>query len=396
MTIKQDLAWVPQPSEETACPLCESQSAEVLGTLGRHGVSVRNVACHGCGTVYVNPRPSPEQMGEFYRSHYRTQHLIPMKLMDGTMAMPNTPDYDLAISQRGASQGRVALSAGGVQPGDKVLDVGCRRGLALRAMRDEVPIEAYGIEPGESEAAIAVEHGINMHVGLLETFDPGDTKFDQIQMFHVLEHVHEPLECLIRLRSMLKPNGRLVIEVPDVLQPYGGLSWFFQYPHLYSFSFNGLMGLFRRAGLEPVRTNLGSSVLLVGQPMENPGPLPRPFSKEMLPKPEQDGVWVTRRLSIYEGMEQIGKLAKKGRDFPVDLLVRLLAQPGLPGWGKEPPHSALVAIDIIEALTKKRDVSSIIQILEAVVAGPHDEGFKDFCRSSMAQISPSVAPVPAP
>jgi SAM-dependent methyltransferase len=335
-------------------------------------------------------------MEEFYRSHDRTKHLIPMELMDGALAMPNTPDYELAISERGEAQGLGTLRIGGVRPGDKVLDVGCRRGLALRAMRDEVPIEAYGIEPCESEAAIAVEHGINVHVGLLETFDPGDTKFDQIQMFHVLEHLHEPLECLIRLRSMLKPNGRLMVVVPDVLHPHGGLSWFFQYPHLYSFSFNSLMGLFRRAGFEPVRTGLGSSVLLVGQPMENPGPLPRPFSKEMLPKPEQDGVWVTRRLSIYEGMEQIGTLAKQGRDFPVDLLVRLLAQPGLPGWGKEPPHSAAVAIDIIEVLTKKRDLPSIIQILEAIIAGPHDEGFKDFCRSSLMQVSGSVAPAPAP
>ena len=77
-------------------------------------------------------------------------------------------------------------------------------------------------------------------------------------------------------------------------------------------------------------------------------------------------------------------------------LVRLLAQPGLPGWGKEPPHSALVAIDIIEVLTKKRDLASIIQILEAVIAGPHDEGFKDFCKSSLAQISVSAEPVRAP
>jgi SAM-dependent methyltransferase len=396
MTIKPDLAWVPEPSEQTVCPLCESQSGEVVGTLGRHGVPVRNVACHDCGTVYVNPRPSPEQMGEFYRSHYRTQHMIPMQLADGTLAMPDTPNYELATSQRGMAQGRVALSAGRVQPGDKVLDVGCRRGLALRTMRDEVSIEPYGVEPGESEAAIAIENGINMHVGLLETFDPGDIKFDQIQMFHVLEHVHEPLECLIRLRSMLKPNGRLVIELPDVLQPYGGLTWFFQYPHLYSFSLNSLMGLFRRAGIEPVRTRAGPVVFLVGHPIENPGPLPRPFSQSMLPNPEQDGVWVTRRLSIYEGMEQIRKIAKSGRNIPVDLLVRLLAQPSLPGCGKEPPHSVLAAIDIIEELTKRRDVQSIIQVLEAVISGPHDEGFKEFCQSSLAQIERPQASAQVP
>ena len=396
MSTESDASWIPKATEQTQCPLCESQAAGEISNRGRHGVSIRNVSCNRCGTVYVNPRPSPEEMAEFYRSHYRTQHLIPMLLDDGTVAMPHTPEYEVAISERGEQQGTVALHYGRVQPGDRVLDVGCRRGLALRAMRDKVSIEAYGIEPGESEAAIAIEHGIQMHVGLLETFDPGETKFDQIQMFHVLEHVHEPLECLIKLRSMLKPKGRLVIEVPDVMQPYGGLNWFFQYPHLYSFSRNTLMGLFRRAGLEPIRTGLGTAVMLVGEPMVNPGPLPRPFSMEMLPNPERNGSWIIRRLSIYEGIEQIRKLAIRGLDFPVDLLVRLLAQPGLPGFGKEPPHSAKVAIDIIEELTKKRDLASIIQILEAIIAGPHDESFQDFCRSSLRQISPPPAPVSAP
>jgi hypothetical protein len=117
---------------------------------------------------------------------------------------------------------------------------------------------------------------------------------------------------------------------------------------------------------------------------------------EMLPNPERNGSWIIRRLSIYEGMEQIRKIAKSGRNIPVDLLVRLLAQPSLPGWGKEPPHSVTAAIDIIEELTKRRDVQSIIQVLEAVISGPHDEGFKEFCKSSLAQIEPPQAPVPVP
>jgi hypothetical protein len=117
---------------------------------------------------------------------------------------------------------------------------------------------------------------------------------------------------------------------------------------------------------------------------------------EMLPNPERNGSWIIRRLSIYEGMEQIRKIAKSGRNIPVDLLVRLLAQPSLPGWGKEPPHSVTAAIDIIEELTKRRDLQSIIQVLEAVISGPHDEGFKEFCQSSLAQIERPQASAQVP
>jgi hypothetical protein len=144
------------------------------------------------------------------------------------------------------------------------------------------------------------------------------------------------------------------------------------------------MGLFRRAGIEPIRTGLGATALLLGQAIENPDPLPRPFSTQMLLKPEQNGAWVAQRLSVYEGVEQIRKLPKSGRDFPVDLLAR-----------SPTPHSALATIDIIEALTKKRDVRAVIQTLNAVIAGPHDEAFKDVYRSSLTKMSPPVRQVRA-
>ncbi len=34
-------------------------------------------------------------------------------------------------------------------------------------------------------------------------------------MFHVLEHVEHPVECLLAAREMLKPGGRLYVQVPN-------------------------------------------------------------------------------------------------------------------------------------------------------------------------------------
>ena len=50
----------------------------------------------------------------------------------------------------------------------------------------------------------------------METYDPGDLRFDQHHIFYVLEHPYDPLAALFQLRSWLKPDGRLVVEVPDV------------------------------------------------------------------------------------------------------------------------------------------------------------------------------------
>jgi 2-polyprenyl-3-methyl-5-hydroxy-6-metoxy-1,4-benzoquinol methylase len=384
-------SWVPEPSEETCCPLCESDEGIEVGHAGRHNIPTRNVSCVTCGTVYVTPRPSQEQMAEFYRSHYRSQHLIPLRLNDGTLAQPHTPEHELAIEQHGKNRGDIALLIGETKAGERVLGVGCRRGLALRTMKKAIDIEAVGIEPGEQEAAIATANGIEMHVGVLETFDPGDKLFDQIQMFHVLEHVHDPLACLIRLRSMLKPTGRLLIDVPDMMKPYGGLEWFFQYPHLYSFSRNTLMGLFRRAGLEPVRGSFAGTVMLVGLPVADVGTLPLPFVSSMVPQPDHNGAWVANRLLTYNGLETIRKIVKNGRPVPVDLVARLVRRPCLPIWKHTGmTHTCEVLLELIDTLVERRQFPEVSEILTAATQGPHDPRFIKQWQNALTQIETRI------
>jgi 2-polyprenyl-3-methyl-5-hydroxy-6-metoxy-1,4-benzoquinol methylase len=339
----------------------------------------------------MTPRPSQEQMAEFYRSHYRSQHVLPLRTGDGGLAQPGTPEYDIAVEHRGQQQGENALLIGQTKAGDRVLDVGCRRGLALQAMRQTLDIEAVGIEPGEKDANLARESGIEMHIGALETFDPNGKLFDQIQMFHVLEHMHDPLACLIRLRSMLKPTGRLLIDVPDMMKPYGGLEWFFQYPHLYSFSRNTLMGLFRRAGLEPVRGSFAGTVMLVGLPVADVGTLPLPFVSSMVPQPDHNGAWVANRLLTYNGLEKIRKMVKNGRPVPIDLVSRLVRRPCLPIWEHTGmTHTCEVLLELIDTLVERRKFPEVSQILIAATQGPHDPRFIKRWQDALTQIATRI------
>lgn len=45
-----------------------------------------------------------------------------------------------------------------------------------------------------------------------------DQKFDIISMVHVLEHVHHPIDFLRTVRSLLRDDGILIINVPDIVQ----------------------------------------------------------------------------------------------------------------------------------------------------------------------------------
>lgn len=58
-----------------------------------------------------------------------------------------------------------------------------------------------------------------------------------VLMINMLEHVPSPRDTLVKVRSLLKDDGLLAVEVPCAERPYGveGLDFFFMLPHLYIF-----------------------------------------------------------------------------------------------------------------------------------------------------------------
>jgi SAM-dependent methyltransferase len=62
---------------------------------------------------------------------------------------------------------------------------------------------------------MARDRGITVHQGSVQNAAFPDEFFDVVTMWHVLEHVPDPRETLGELRRILKPNGLLVVEVPD-------------------------------------------------------------------------------------------------------------------------------------------------------------------------------------
>jgi SAM-dependent methyltransferase len=87
---------------------------------------------------------------------------------------------------------------------------------------------------------------------------PVDGPFDAITMWHVLEHLPEPLAALERAAELLAPGGRLVVSVPnnDSWQArLGGDDWLhLDIPrHIYHFTPGSLSQLVERAGFRVER-----------------------------------------------------------------------------------------------------------------------------------------------
>ncbi|MBT7483432.1 methyltransferase domain-containing protein [Candidatus Peregrinibacteria bacterium] len=78
------------------------------------------------------------------------------------------------------------------------LDLGCGDGKLVK-MANEWGIKAMGIDEKKGEKIEAYE---------------ANRKYEVISMYHVLEHIKDPVKQLKRIKKWLKPGGVLVLEVP--------------------------------------------------------------------------------------------------------------------------------------------------------------------------------------
>jgi len=99
-----------------------------------------------------------------------------------------------------------------IQPGAKVLDVGCGNGLALKAFRDG-GCQPVGIGFGE-EAEMCRSEGFEVLEADMSFLDFPDDTFDVVWCRHVLEHSIFPYFTLSEMFRILKTGGVFYMEVP--------------------------------------------------------------------------------------------------------------------------------------------------------------------------------------
>lgn len=100
----------------------------------------------------------------------------------------------------------------------RILDVGCGTGELGRAIKSRQPAEVVGVtySAAEAERAIAsLDRVIEMDLNRFET--PDLPPFDCVVCSHVLEHLAWPEDVLRKLRPILKPGGRLVVALPNIV-----------------------------------------------------------------------------------------------------------------------------------------------------------------------------------
>jgi SAM-dependent methyltransferase len=123
----------------------------------------------------------------------------------------------------------VRLEDMALEPGMRVLDLGCGRGRHLHALYwNEIPLEVVGVDLSHGEVKAALDGFFQLpppdphsplRSAVLSAGDAArlpfaDNSFDRVLCSEVLEHVPDPDAVLAEIARILKPGGIFAASVP--------------------------------------------------------------------------------------------------------------------------------------------------------------------------------------
>lgn len=233
------------------CPICNHSSFSHFLNCIDYTVSRKTfniVSCEYCGFKFTNSRPEKEAIGKYYESEDYISHSNSKK---GLFNIIYQAVRKYTIRKKVKLISNISRKK---KEGKSILDIGCGTGEFLNACKNK-GWRTLGIEPGKQARKYAISHyGIEVkEESALTSLE--DQTFDVITLWHVLEHVHELNERMRELRRLVKPEGKLIIAVPNYLSydaaHYGTYWAAYDVPrHLYHFSPNTMTQLLGNYGIQ--------------------------------------------------------------------------------------------------------------------------------------------------
>jgi SAM-dependent methyltransferase len=164
-------------------------------------------SCSSCRCLFMNPMPAESEIAAFYPNQYWW-----------SASRPGLLRKLEALYRRIALRGHVSfiLKTAGHRRNLDLLDVGCGSASLLALMKKR-GFHVTGVDFSSEAAAVAkIENGVRVVVGSLTDGAFPNASFDIVTLFHVMEHVTNPREVLREVVRILKPNGSIVLQVPNI------------------------------------------------------------------------------------------------------------------------------------------------------------------------------------
>ena len=225
---------------ERPCPITGKHECEVIATKAREGHSLRNVISKDSGLIFVDPLPI-EDLSQFYKEDYRKSYKNVV-----------TPKKKHIYRAGGVALDRWERLESYLQPGTKAIDFGAGGGEWAYLLKSR-GVDVYGIEPNQGYGGFAREsYGLDLFLGMYQEADVERGSFEIATLFHVLEHLRDPIDDLRNMSAFLRDEAYFAIEVPDIL--YAGMHFDHKWHdgHLFGFDVATLEAVAAKAGLHTV------------------------------------------------------------------------------------------------------------------------------------------------
>jgi len=177
------------------CYLCNNEKhSQVKGTV-RDNPDLKFLRCNKCGLIFLNSRDHIDD--KFYEKNSMEKSNLSTSIFKTEHFKDTERRYKYFYS---------------ILVNKNVLDFGCGEGHFLFKLKTEKIIPyLFALEPNKKNRKF-LEENFTLYTDIDDILDDS---LDVITLFHVLEHLKDPINVLNILYEKLKLSGKIIIEVPN-------------------------------------------------------------------------------------------------------------------------------------------------------------------------------------
>lgn len=229
------------------CPICQSENGYIVFENKDYPIYIKPIPksmknyvplkpliiklCNNCGHVYQDVSISIFELSDIYEKVYASYH---SPAMSG-IGVSHAQDY-LSFLGRHIDLDKL-----------NVLEIGCYDGYLLKLLQEQKRCHVIGCDPSPG-AKIARTLGIDVVQKYYSSEIFSDT-FGLVILRCVLEHIQEPVLFLREICKVIKDDGFLAIEVPDVVYSLkNGVLGDFFHEHISYFTKESAINALKKSG----------------------------------------------------------------------------------------------------------------------------------------------------
>lgn len=206
------------------------------------------VSCEKCETVYINPRPTPEILNDYY-SHSELYEFFRTDIFPSTESVRREKIFKPRVERLIDICKQYGVN------NDLLIEVGPGFGIFSElVLKKGFFKKVVAVERTPDMAQSCRDKGLEVIEKAIEDVDLGEEKAQVVASFEVIEHLYEPKKFIEKCSLVLEKNGLLILTCPNSqgfdMQVLKELSHTYDAEHLNYFNPDSLSNLLEQCGFD--------------------------------------------------------------------------------------------------------------------------------------------------